>query len=154
MLRTELNDALKASMKAKDERRTGTLRLILAALKDRDIASRTKGQGEMIGEDEILNMLQAMIRQRHDAIELYEKGGRADLVQKEKEEIAIIEGFLPKQLTADEMAAAIRSVITKLGATGIKDMGRCMAALKEKFAGQMDFAKASAILKSILTGGG
>ena len=154
MLRTELSDALKASMKAKDERRTGTLRLILAALKDRDIASRTKGQGEMIGEDEILNMLQAMIRQRHDAIELYEKGGRADLVQKETEEIAIIEGFLPKQLTADEMAAAIRSVITKLGATGIKDMGRCMAALKEDYAGRMDFAKASGILKKQLTNGG
>ncbi|MGB8274678.1 MAG: GatB/YqeY domain-containing protein [Alphaproteobacteria bacterium] len=154
MLRTKLSDALKVSMKAKQTRRTATLRLILAALKDRDIAARTEGASEGIGDEAILNMLQTMIRQRRESIEMYEKGGRADLVNQENEEIAIIEGFLPKQLTGEELTAAIKAVITKLGATTIKDMGRCMTALKETYAGQMDFAKASGILKQMLTAGG
>ncbi len=151
MLRDQLSDALKVAVKARDVRKTGTLRLILAALKDRDIAARAKEQGEGIGDDEILQLLQTMVRQRHEAIAMYQKGGREDLAQEEAEEIAIIEEFLPRQLPEAEIAEAVKAVIAEIGATGLKDMGRTMAALKERYAGQMDLAMASRILKERLS---
>lgn len=150
MLRDQLSDALKVAVKAKDKRKTGTLRLILAALKDRDIAARGREGGEEIGGDEILQMLQTMVRQRHEAIAMYKKGGREDLAQEEAEEIVIIEGFLPRQLSESETAEAVKAVIAEIGATGLKDMGRAMVVLKERYAGQMDLATASRIVKEQL----
>lgn len=152
MLRPQLNDALKAAMLAKDSRTVSTVRLILAALKDRDIAARTRGVTEGIGDDEIRQMLQSMIKQRRESISLYEQGGRLELAQQEADEIVIIERFLPRQLSEAEIDAAVRAVIAEVNAGGIKDMGRVMAALKERHAGQMDFTKASAIAKSALGG--
>jgi uncharacterized protein YqeY len=150
MLRPRLNDELKAAMKAKDVRAVSTLRLILAALKDRDIAARGKGNTEGIGEDEIGELLQKMVRQRHEAIALYEQGNRKDLAQQERDEIAVIERFLPRQLDETEVEAAVGAAIAAVGASSLKDMGRVMAALKERHAGQMDFAKASALVKQRL----
>ncbi len=150
MLRTRLNDALKAAMKAKEKRTIATIRLILAALKDRDIAARGKGNLEGIDEDGILAMLQSMIKQRRESIVLYEKGGRLDLARQESEEITIIEQFLPRQLGEDEMAEAVKTVIQEVDAKSLKDLGRTMAALKERYAGRMDFAKASARVKEQL----
>jgi uncharacterized protein YqeY len=152
MLRQQLNDRLKSSMLAKDARMVSTVRLILAALKDRDIAARSRNVMDGIGDDEILSMLQSMIKQRRESISLYEQGGRLELAQQEQEEIAIIETFLPKQMTEAETLDAVRAVIAELGAGGIKDMGRVMAALKERFAGTMDFTKASAATKKELGG--
>jgi len=152
MLRDSLNQALKEAMKAKDTRRTATLRLILAALKDRDIAARTDGADRTgIPDDQILSMLQTMVRQRRESIAMYEQGGRADLVEQEKEEITIIEGFLPKQMDEAEIKAAAEAAVAEIGAQGIKDMGKVMGALKGKYAGKMDFGKASAILKALLS---
>lgn len=150
MLRAQLNDALKSAMLSKDSRVVSTIRLILAALKDRDIAARSRNVMDGISEDEILSMLQSMIKQRRESISLYEQGGRLELAQQEGEEIAIIERFLPRQLDEAEMNAAVSAVITELGAGGIKDMGRVMAALKERYAGTMDFTKASALTKKLL----
>ena len=150
MLRTELNDSLKEALKAKDQRAVATLRLILAALKDRDIAARGKGNSEGIDEDEILQMLQKMVRQSRDAIEMYQKGNRPELVEKETEEIAVIERFLPKAMDAEEVKAAIEAVVEETGANSIKDMGGVMGALKERYAGRMDFGKASALVKERL----
>ena len=150
MLRTRLNDALKAAMKAKETRTLATVRLILAALKDRDIAARGKGNLEGIDEDGILAMLQSMIKQRRESIVLYEKGGRLDLARQESEEITVIEQFLPRQLGEDEMAEAVKTVIQEVDAKSLKDMGRTMAALKERYAGRMDFHKASARVKEQL----
>ena len=150
MLRTRLNDALKAAMKAKETLTMATIRLILAALKDRDIAARGKGNLEGIDEDGILAMLQSMIKQRRESIVLYEKGGRLDLARQEAEEITVIEQFLPRQLGEDEMAEAVKTVIQEVEAKSLKDMGRTMAALKERYAGRMDFAKASARVKEQL----
>ncbi|HSR55336.1 MAG TPA: GatB/YqeY domain-containing protein [Alphaproteobacteria bacterium] len=156
MLRTEINDALKAAMKAKDQRATATLRLILAALKDRDIAARGEGgegaEDGGIGEDAILDMLQKMIKQRHDSIEQYKKGGRQDLVDQESEEIEIINRFLPKQMDEKEAAEAVDSVVDELGATTIKDMGKVMGVLKERYAGRMDFSKTAKLAKARLGG--
>jgi uncharacterized protein len=152
MLRETLNQALKDAMKAKDARRVATLRLILAALKDRDIAALTSGSDRTgIQEAEILALLQTMVKQRRESVTLYEQGGRQDLAEQEKEEIAIIESYLPKQLSEAEVEAAARAAITEVDAQGIKDMGKAMAVLKAKYAGQMDFAKAAAILKSQLS---
>ena len=150
MLRTRLNDALKAAMKAKETLTVATIRLILAALKDRDIAARGKGNLEGIDEDGILAMLQSMIKQRRESIALYEKGGRLELAQQEAEEITVIEQFLPRQLGEDEMAEAVKTVIQDVDAKSLKDMGRTMAALKERYAGRMDFHKASAQVKEQL----
>ena len=150
MLRTRLNDSLKAAMKAKETLTVATVRLILAALKDRDIAARGKGNLEGIDEDGILAMLQSMIKQRRESIVLYEKGRRLDLARQESEEITVIEQFLPRQLAEDEMAEAIMAVIEDVDAKSLKDMGRTMAALKERYAGRMDFAKASARVKEQL----
>ncbi len=150
MLRTRLNDALKAAVKGKEKRSVATIRLILAALKDRDIAARGKGNLDGIDDDGILALLQSMIKQRRESIALYEKGGRLELARQEADEIAIIEQFLPRQLGEDEMAEAITAVIEEVEAKSLKDMGRTMAALKERYAGRMDFAKASAQVKEQL----
>ena len=152
MLRQQLNDALKAAMLGKDARTVSTVRLILAALKDRDIAARPKGVADGIGEDEIRQMLQSMIKQRRESITMYEQGGRPELEKQEAEEIAIIERFLPRQMDEAEIAAAVKAAIAATGAGGIKDMGKVMAALKEGHAGSMDFAKAGAVVKKELGG--
>lgn len=151
MLRTRLSDALKAAMKAKDELSVSTLRLILAALKDRDIAARSKGNKDGIPDSELLSLLQSMIKQRRDSITAYQNGGRMDLAQQEAGEIAIIESFMPEQMGDDEIADAIDAVIAGVGATGLKDMGKAMGALKQQYAGKMDFGKASALVKARLS---
>lgn len=150
MLRQQLNDALKTAMLGKDARTVSTVRLILAALKDRDIAGRPKGQADGIPEDEILSMLQGMIKQRKESITLYDQGGRADLSAKEADEIKVIEKFLPAQMSEKDTEAAVSETIATLGVKGLKEMGRTMAALKEKYAGKMDFTRASAIVKKQL----
>ncbi|MFQ5774765.1 MAG: GatB/YqeY domain-containing protein [Kiloniellaceae bacterium] len=150
MFRTRLSDALKDAMKAKEQCAVSTLRLILAALKDRDIAARGKGNSDGISEDEILEMLRKMIRQRQESIEMYQKANRQDLVDKETAEIEVIERFLPKQLDEDEMRGAVSEVIDELKASTIKDMGRVMGTLKERYAGRMDFGRASALVKEQL----
>ena len=152
MLRSRISEALKAAMKAKETIALATVRLIQAALKDRDIAARSKGNMNGIGDEEILSMLQSMIKQRRDSIELYEKGGRPELADREAQEIDIIEGFLPAQMDDAAVDAALKSVIQELEAASMKDMGRVMAALKERYAGSMDFTKASALVKAKLSG--
>jgi uncharacterized protein YqeY len=150
MLRNDLNEAMKQAMKAKDQRSLATIRLILAALKDRDIQARGSGNSEGIGDAEITEMLQKMVRQRRDAMELYTQGGRQDLVDKEDAEIQVIQRFLPKQMSDEEAARAIAETIEELEAANIKDMGRVMASLKERYAGRMDFGKASGLVKQRL----
>jgi uncharacterized protein YqeY len=152
MLRTTINDALKDAMRAKDERGVGTIRLIISKMKDLDIAARPKGVTDGIKDDEIASMLQGMIKQRRESIALYEKGNRADLVKQESEEITVIERFLPKQMSEDEIKAAIAKVVATIGAKDIKDMGKVMAELKKTYVGQMDFAHAGALVKSQLAG--
>lgn len=154
MLRQRLNEALKEAMKSKHQRAVSTVRLILAALKDRDIAARTRGVTDGIDEGEILAMLQTMIKQRQEAIKLYEQGGRLELAEQEAEEITIIESFMPKQLSEDEIKGAVRSIIAELGATSVKDMGRTMAELRARYSGQMDFAKASGFVREVLVANG
>ena len=150
-LREQFNDSLKEAMKAKDQKRVGTLRLILAALKERDIANRSEESRAGISDDDILGLLAKMIKQREDSIAAYEAGGRPELAKAERDEIDIIRGYMPKQMGADEMKAAIAKVIAETGAAQMKDMGKVMGALKERFAGQMDFGKASAAVKEALT---
>ena len=150
MLRERLGEELKTAMKAKEQHKVSTLRLILAALKDRDIAVRANGQPDGISDDEILELFTKMVRQRRESIKLYEEGGRIDLAGREAEEIKIIEAFLPRQLGDDEVAAAVAEVIAEVGAQGLKDMGPVMAALKQRYAGRMDFGKASALVKQRL----
>ncbi len=150
MLRQRLTDELKAAMKARDPRKVSTLRLILAALKDRDIAARGNGRADGIGEEEIHELFAKMIRQRRESIKLYEQGGRVDLAEQEREEIGVIEGFMPRQLNGAEIEEAVALVIAEVGAAGLKDMGRTMAALKAGYAGRMDFGKASALVKKTL----
>jgi uncharacterized protein len=151
MLRDDINTALKDAMKAGDARRVSTLRLVNAAFKNADIELRGQGNGPL-GEDEMLALLQKMIKQRQESVELYEKGARPELAQQEREEIAIIAGYLPKQMSEDEVKAAISAAIAETGAAGMKDMGKVIAALKGKFAGKMDFAKASGLVKGMLAG--
>lgn len=154
MLRDRLSDALKEALKAKEARRVSTLRLILAALKDRDIAARGSGNPDGLADPEILELLKTMIRQRRESIQTFEAGGRVDLAQQETEEIAIIERFLPEQIEGNAMESAIKEIVGELGAKTIKDMGKTIQALKAKYAGRMDFSKASAIVKQMLTGAG
>lgn len=150
MIRPRLNEALTEAIKAQEKRAVSTLRLILACLKDRDIAARGKGVTDGITDDEILALLQTMIRQREDSIELYEQGGRLDLAEGEREEVTIIERFLPEQMDETSIEQAVRSVISDVGAKGLKDMGRTMAELRTRYAGRMDFTKASGLVKSSL----
>lgn len=138
-------------MKAKDQRALSTVRLILAALKDRDIAARGTGSSDPIPDSAILEMLQKMVKQRHESIDMYTKGNRPELAQQEREEIAVIESFLPKQMGDAEMSAAVDAAIASTGAAGIKDMGKVMAALKQDHAGVMDFAKAGGLVKQKLS---
>lgn len=153
MLRTRLNEALKDAMRAKEQRAVATVRLILAALKDRDIAARSRGVTDGIDEGEIMGMLQTMIKQRQESIALYEQGGRCELAEQEREEIGIIETFLPRQLSEAETQDAVSAVIAELGASTVKDMGRTMAELRSRYAGQMDFTKASGLVKARLAAG-
>ena len=139
-------------MHARDELTTSTLRLIVAAMKDRDIAARAKGNWDGITEDEILSMLQTMIKQRQESIKMYEAGKRIDLAEREAGEIKIIENFLPKQLSEDEIRTAIDKAISATSAAGLKDMGKVMAEMKAKYVGQMDFSKASGMVKERLAG--
>lgn len=150
MLRSRLTEALKTAMKAKDERAVSTVRMILARLKEHDIEVRPKGNPHGISDKEMVAMMQDMIKQRRESIELYEKGGRPELAKKERDEIAVIESFLPRQLSEEEMGQAIRQVIGEVGASGAKDMGRVMAKLRERYAGTMDFVKASGIVRAQL----
>jgi uncharacterized protein YqeY len=150
MLRQRLNEALKTAMKARSEREVATIRMILAGLKDRDIAARPKGVAAGIADEDIASMLQGMIKQRREAIPLFKQGGRQELVDKEEAEIRIIEGFLPKQMDDAAIAEAVAAILQETGAKTLKDMGRCMAILKERHAGQMDLGKASAVLKQRL----
>ena len=151
MLRQAFTDRLKQALKAGDARTLSTTRLILAGLKDRDIAARGQGNAEGISEAEIQRMLQAMIKQRRESIALYEQGNRADLAQQEREEIVVIESFLPRQLEESEIEAVVKVLIAETGATGIKDMGRVMATLRERHAGVIDFSQAGSIVKRLLS---
>jgi uncharacterized protein YqeY len=152
MLRDKLNEALREAMRARDQASVGAIRLILAKLKEVDIAQRTEANRAGVADDKILSMMQGMIKQRNESIVLYEKGNRQDLADKEKAEIAVIERFLPKQMDEAAVQAAVKDAIASSGAKSIKDMGGVMAALKAKYAGQMDFAKASAAVKKALAG--
>jgi uncharacterized protein YqeY len=150
MLRDDVGEALKSAMKAKDQAATSTLRMILAAIKDRDIAARGQGTPSPVGDAEVVKVLQSMVKQRQESIELYRKGARADLVEKETQEIALIRRFLPEQMTPAETEKAVAEAARELGATGLKDMGRTMALLRERHGGRMDFAQAGAQLKKLL----
>ena len=150
MLRDAFSERLKQAMRAKDTRTLSTVRLILAGLKERDVAARGSGNQEGIPDPEILRLLQCMVKQRREAIELYRKGNRPELAQQEEEEIAVIESFLPKQMSEDEIAAAAKAAIAEAGAAGIKDMGKVMGVLRERHAGIMDMAKAGAVVKQLL----
>ena len=147
-MRENFSSELKAAMKAGEKRRVGTIRMIMAALKDKDIEAR--GQGKTVSDEDILTLLQKMTKSRKESQEIYEKAGRVDLATQESEEIAIIQGFLPQQLSEAEVAQAIAAAIAETGATSIKDMGKVVGALKGKYAGRMDFAKASAHVKRML----
>ena len=152
MIRDKISQVLKDAMRAKDEVKTTTLRMVNAAIKQKDIdVARARGD-QHISQDEVLNLLQSLIKSRRESIELYKQGGRQDLVDKEETEIGVIEQFLPKQMNEEETRAAIRDLVASLGATSVKDMGKVMAAIKSKYAGQLDIAKASAAVKDVLMG--
>jgi uncharacterized protein YqeY len=150
MLRAQFNDSLKTAMKAHDAPAVSTLRMILATLKDRDIAARGKGNAEGLGDPEIQQMLQGMIKQRRESAALYEQGARPELAAKELAEVVLIEGFLPRQLDDAAVQQAVAAAIAEAGAASAKDMGRVMALLRERHAGQMDFSKASGVAKKLL----
>jgi uncharacterized protein YqeY len=150
MLRESFSERLKQAMRAKDTRTLSTVRMILAGLKERDVAARGTGNQEGIADPEILRLLQGMIKQRRESIALYRQGNRPELAQQEEEEIAIIESFLPQQMNDDQMAAAAKAAIAETGAAGVKDMGRVMGVLRERHAGVIDLARAGAVVKQLL----
>ena len=150
IMRDAISNAQKEALKAKDKTALSTIRLITAALKDRDIAARTKGSGDGISDDEILSMLQTMIKQRAESVKLYNEGNRPELAAAENEEIRVIQQFLPQQLTAAELEEAITNAISETGAESVKDMGKVMGVLKGKYAGQIDFGAVSGEIKSRL----
>jgi uncharacterized protein YqeY len=150
MLREQLNEALKTAMRSRDADTVGAVRLILSALKDKDIAARPSGNTGGIGDPEILALMQAMVKQRRESIAAYQQGNRPDLVAKEEGEIAVIERFMPRQLDASETEAAILAAIAETGAQSIKDMGKVMAALKSRYAGQLDFSAVGPAVKAKL----
>ena len=150
MLRQAFTDRLKQAMKAREMRTVSTIRLILAELKARDVAARGRGNAEVLSDVEIQRMLQAMIKQRRESIALYEQGNREDLAQQEREEIAVIEGFLPNQLDQSQIEAAVAAAIGETGAAEVKDMGRVMGVLRERYDGVIDFVRAGAIAKRLL----
>lgn len=149
-IRAEFTSSMKEAMKSKDEIGLSTTRLIMAALKDRDIAARAKGNVEGIPESDILSMLQSMIKQRGESMKTYSEAGREDLAEREEKEIDIIQKFMPQQLGEDEVKAAVAELIEEIGATDVKDMGRVMAELKTRYAGKLDMGKASAMVKESL----
>jgi len=149
-MREKFSSELKAAMKAGERRRVDTIRMIMATLKDKDIELR--GQGKTVSAEDILALLQKMVKSRKESFEIYEKAGRTDLAKQESEEIAIINSFLPQQLTEAEVEQAITAAIAETGAASIKDMGRVVSELKGKYAGRMDFGKASALVKGKLGG--
>ncbi|NNG73325.1 GatB/YqeY domain-containing protein [Rhizobium laguerreae] len=151
MLRDQLATQLKEAMKAKNAERLSTVRLIQAAVKDRDIANRGIGK-EQASDDEILQILAKMVKQRDESAKIYEENSRPELAAKERAEITVIQDFMPKQLSDSEVRANVSAIIAETGAAGAKDMGKVMAALKERYAGQMDFGKASATVKELLNG--
>jgi uncharacterized protein YqeY len=150
--RAELNEAMKTAMKAKDEVTLSTVRLINAKIKDKDIEARSADSREGIDDGAILSLLQGMIKQRQESAEIYAKNGRPELAERENAEIEIIRGFMPKQMDDAEVKGVIDSLITELGVKDVKDMGKLMAALKTRYAGQMDMAKASGAVKARLAG--
>ena len=152
MLRDNINNALKDAMKAGESRRVSTLRLVNSSIKNADIEARGQGKGPL-SDEELLSLLQKMIKQRHESVELYDKGGRPELAAQEREEIAIISTYLPRQMTDQEIHDTIGALIKETGASAMKDMGRVMAAIKERYAGKLDVAKASAAVKKLLSGG-
>jgi uncharacterized protein YqeY len=152
--RTRVNQALKQAMKDKAAERLATLRLINAAIKDKEIAARGDGEEGSIGDAEILGILGKMTKQRNESARAYEEGGRLDLAERELREIAVIEEFLPKQLDEDEVAEAVRVAVTSTGASSIRDMGKVMAELKGRYTGQMDFGKVGPLVKDQLCAGG
>lgn len=150
MLREDLTTALKEAMKAKDTRKLSTIRLVQAAIKDRDIANRGEGKGELSDED-VLQLMAKLVKQREESAKIYEDNARPELAAQEREEVAIIKTFMPEQMSDEKVREAIASVITEINAEGMRDMGKVVAALKERYAGQMDFAKASGVVKALLT---
>ena len=150
MLRETINNAVKDAMKSRDERRVSTLRMMNASIKNADIEARGQGK-EPINEADLLSLFQKMIKQRQESADLYDKGGRAELAQQERAEIEIISAYLPKQMSDVEAGAAISAILQEINAQGMKDMGRAMAALKERFSGAMDFGKASGKIKELLS---
>lgn len=149
-LRTRIGDALKEAMKARDADRLSTLRLINAAIKDRDIALRGDGRDDGVTEAELLQILGKMVKQRQESARAYEEGGRLELAEKERAEIGVIEGFLPRQLSDEEVAAAVEKAIAATGAEGIRDMGKVMGELKARYTGQMDFGAVGPMVKARL----
>ena len=151
MLRDDINNAVKEAMKAKEDRKLSTLRMVNSTIKNADIDARGQGKPPL-SDDDLLGLFQKMIKQRQESVELYDKGGRAELAAQEREEIAVISVYLPKQMSEDEVKAAIAAAVGETGAAGIKDMGKVIGVLRGKYAGQMDFAKASALVKAALAG--
>jgi uncharacterized protein len=150
-LRDTINADLKTAMKAGDKRKLGTLRLMNAAIKDKDINSRTEGHdSEKVSDAVVMDVFGKMVKQRQDSITAFDAGGRAELAQAEREEQAIIQSYMPKQMSDDEAKAAVAGVIAAVGATSVKDMGKVMAELKAKFSGQMDMGKAGGVVKALL----
>ncbi len=150
MLRDDIKEALAAAMKAHDKRRVSTLRLINAAIKDRDIAARTD-DGEGLGDEEIRQLLAKMVKQREESSVIYAEAGRPELAEQEREEMEIIRSFLPRQLSEEEMHNACEAAVKEVGATGLRDMGKTMTTLKQRYAGQMDFGRASCVVKGMLS---
>ena len=149
MLREQINESIKSAMKSKDKQRLSTLRLVSSAIKYAEIeAERT---GRTLSEDDILSLLQKMIKQRQESVDIFDKAGRKELADQERGEIEVIKGFLPQQMSEAEAGEAIGAIIKEIGAQGVKDMGKVMAALKQAYAGKMDFGKASGLVKTLLT---
>ncbi|MBV2183119.1 MAG: GatB/YqeY domain-containing protein [Rhizobium sp.] len=148
-MRDRLTEVMKESLKAKDVRRTSTVRLIQTAIKDRDIANRGVGK-DPVTDDEIMQILMKMIKQRDESAQIYADNGRPELAEQERQEICIIKSFMPEQLPEEKVRELCASVITETGAQGLRDMGKCMNALKERYPGQIDFAKASGVVKDLL----
>ncbi|HYN00260.1 MAG TPA: GatB/YqeY domain-containing protein [Aestuariivirgaceae bacterium] len=149
-LRDEINGSLKEAMKSGDKLKVSALRLMNAAIKERDIQNRTAGPDAGVSDQQILEVFAKMVKQRQESLATYEQAGREDLARQERGEIEIIQSFMPKQLSEEEMKAEAAKAVRETGAQGMKDMGKVMAALKERFAGRMDFGKAGAIVKSLL----
>jgi uncharacterized protein len=149
-MREKITEDVKTAMKSGEKDRLSTLRMMQAAIKDRDIANRGLGK-EAAGEDELLQLFTKMVKQREESAAIYDKGGRPELAAKEREEIGFIQAYMPKQLSDGETKAAIAAIIAETGAASIKDMGKVMAELRAKFSGQMDFGKASGVIKSLLS---